>query len=123
MSARDLDEVLQSTADVLFPEVTQGARVEISSRNSDGDTPLHVMAWRADVEGVRVLLTAGADPNALGDMSETPLHVACRVANPAMVEALLAAGARTDIRGEFGVTPAEIARGSPELLRLFAGAR
>jgi ankyrin repeat protein len=81
------------------------------------------MIWREDVEAVRVLLTAGADPNAIGDMSETPLHVACRVANPAIVEALLAAGARTDLRGEFDVTPAEIAQENPVLLQLFGSKR
>jgi ankyrin repeat protein len=123
VSARDLDEVLKSTADVLFPEIIEGARIEITSRGCDGDTPLHVMTWREDVEGVRVLLTAGADPNAIGDMSETPLHVACRVASPAIVEALLAAGARTDICGEFDVTPADLAQEDPVLLQLFANKR
>lgn len=118
MSPRDLDEILQSTADALFPDVVKGAKVEVVSRSSDGNTPLHVMAWRGDVEGVRVLLACGADPNAIGDMSETPLHVACRVESPAIVEALLGAGARTDLRSELEVTPSEIAQENPMLLRL-----
>jgi ankyrin repeat protein len=113
VSARELNEILQSTADVLFPEILEGAKVEVASRGIGGDTPLHVLTWREDVEGVKVLLKAGADPNAMGDMSETPLHVACRVASPTIVEALLAAGARADLRGEFDVTPAEIAQKIP----------
>jgi ankyrin repeat protein len=123
VSARDLNEILQSTADVLFPEILEGAKVEVTSRSPDGDTPLHVMTWREDVEGVKVLLKAGADPNAIGDMSETPLHVACRVASPAIVEALLAAGARADLRGEFDVTPVEIAQEDPVLSELFGSKR
>jgi ankyrin repeat protein len=59
------------------------------------------MAWRNDLEAVQILVAAGADVNAIGDMGETPLHVAVRSGNVAMVEVLLRAGARDDIRSEF----------------------
>jgi ankyrin repeat protein len=116
--ARSLTDILQSTADVLFPEEIEGAHVELSSRAGDGDTPLHVMTWREDVEGVHVLLEASADPNVVGDMSETPLHIACRKANKPIVELLLRAGARADLRSEFNETPYEIAQQNPDIAPL-----
>jgi ankyrin repeat protein len=113
--------VLQSTSDVLFPDELGERLVAIDSCDSEGDTPLHVVAWRNDLEAVEILVNAGADVNAPGDMSETPLHVALRMNSPGMVEVLLRAGARDDIRGEFGETPREMAQGRPEFVRLFPG--
>jgi len=109
--SRTLDEVLQSTSDVLFPADLGERPVAIDSHDTDGDTPLHVMAWRNDLEAVQLLVAAGANVNAVGDMGETPLHVAVRSGNVAMVEVLLGAGARDDVRSEFEFvsTPRELA--------------
>lgn len=98
---RTLNGVLQSTSDVLFPAELGERPVAIDSRDSDGDTPLHVMTWQNDLEGVEILIAAGADVNAVGDMGETPLHVAVRVGNVVMAGALLRAGARDDISSRF----------------------
>jgi uncharacterized protein len=121
---RTLEDVLQSTSDVLFPDELGERLVAIDSHSSEGDTPLHVMAWRDDFEGVAILIKAGADVNAIGDMGQTPLHVAVTKRNAAMVLALLGAGARDDIRSEFGSTPHEDAvRGGGTLLTLFVAAK
>ena len=106
---RTLAEVLQETSDVLFPHLEE-AKVEIDSRDASGDTPLHVMAWRNDRHGAKLLIGAGADVNAVGDMSETPLHVAVRNEYLEIIEALLRAGADPNIRSEFDQTPLEIAK-------------
>lgn len=108
---RTLEEVLASTSDVLFPGDLGKRAVTIDSRDREGDTPLHVMAWRNDLEGVEILVGAGANVDAVGDMGETPLHVAITQRNAAMVAALLQAGARDDIRSEFGDTPRDRASG------------
>ena len=42
---RSLHELLQSLSDVMFP-ADEGRQVTIDSVGYDGDTPLHVMAWR-----------------------------------------------------------------------------
>jgi uncharacterized protein len=116
----NLATVLASTSDVLFPEALGEAPVTVHSVGSDGDTPLHVMVWRNDLNGVHALLEAGADVNAIGDMSETPLHVAIGQANMAIIGALLEAGARTDIRSEFNQTASERAeKVGGEVARLF----
>jgi ankyrin repeat protein len=105
---QSLDELLQSISDVMFP-ADEGREVAIDSVGYDGDTPLHVMAWRNDLESVRILLAAGAGPNAQGEMDETPLHVAIRQDNLPMISAMLEAGARDDIRSKFGEPPREAA--------------
>jgi ankyrin repeat protein len=104
---RSVEEVLQSVSDVLFPQEMGEAPVAIDSRSSEGDTPLHVMAWRKDVDGARILLAAGADVDAIGDMDETPLHVAIAQDDIEMVELLLASGATVTFRSEFGNTALE----------------
>jgi ankyrin repeat protein len=104
---RTLEEILQSTSDVLFPAELGDRQVSLDSTDCDGDTPLHVLVWRKDRHAVDVLIAAGADVNAVGDMGETPLHVAVAQGDEAIIRSLLRAGARTDIRSEFGQTAAE----------------
>ena len=103
-----LDEVLQSTSDTLFPAELGRRKVELSSRDVDGDTPLHVIVWRNDLAGAELLVAAGADIDAIGDMGETPLHIAVRNKNPSLVLLLLRADAKIGIRSEFGTTPREM---------------
>jgi ankyrin repeat protein len=103
---RTLADVLQSTADVLFPG-DPGRTVALDSRDADGDTPLHVLLWREDVGGARQLVAAGADVDAVGDLGETPLHVAVRRGLADAVELLLQRGADPDRACVFGDTARE----------------
>jgi ankyrin repeat protein len=115
-----LVQVLQSVSDVLFPAEIGEAKVEINSRDSEGDTPLHVMMWRRDHYGSELLIKAGADINAIGDMGQTPLHVAVSQADPFLIELLLRYGARDDIKSEFGETAREAAmKKGKEIKKLF----
>lgn len=101
---RGLDEILASTSDVLFPAEMGLRKIELDTCDVDGDTPLHVMLWRSDNYAAEVLIEAGIDVNAVGDMGETPLHIAIRKENARLIRALLDAGAKIDIRSEFGQT-------------------
>lgn len=103
---QDAQKLLRSLSDVMFPSAPD-TPVQIDSVGYDGDTPLHLVAWRNDLEAVQLLIGAGADVNAKGEMDETPLHIAVHHGNVQMVQALLRAGARADIRSEFGDTPKE----------------
>ena len=109
------DFFYQATAADVGRCLSQGA--DPNARDEDRYTPLlsvlgkAVLAdlagadleARADVEVVKVLLAAGADPNARG---VTPLHGAARLSEtPAVVKALLAAGADLEARDEHGLTP------------------
>jgi ankyrin repeat protein len=104
---RTLREVLASVSDALFPAELGEKPVAIDSRGCDGDTPLHVLAWRNDVAGAAMLIAAGADVNAIGDMSETPLHVAIAMNSVEMAGLLCRSGANREVRSEFGETPLE----------------
>ena len=106
---RTLADVLQSTADVLFPDAP-GREVALDSRDADGDTPLHVLLWREDVDGARQVVAAGADVDAVGDLGETPLHVAVRRGLADAVELLLQRGADPDRPCVFGDTARERAQ-------------
>lgn len=115
-----LEEILASVSDVLFPAEIGKKAISISSTDCDGDSPLHVMVWRDDAYAVKVLLAAGANPNAIGDMGETPLHVAVGKENCTIAEALLQAGAKANIRSEFNETAQERAiRKGGAIARLF----
>jgi ankyrin repeat protein len=97
-----LEALLQSVSDVMFPEQSGSAPVSLSCHGYDGDTALHVFAWRDDIASASVLLAAGADPNARGEMADTPLHVAITRRNLALVELLLSHGADSNLRSAFG---------------------
>lgn len=75
--------------------------------DSGGDSLLHIAAIRGDARTAGLLLKAGADPNAAGDMSYTPLHYAHWKRHDDLIALLLAHGARTDLRNEFGKLPEE----------------
>lgn len=116
-----LEEILASTSDVLFPEELGEKLVSVNSRDIEGDSPIHVMIWRNDAYAVKTLIEAGADVNAIGDMSETPLHIAVSKENLEIIETLLNAGAKTDIRSEFNETAKERAlKKGGKIAKLFA---
>jgi ankyrin repeat protein len=110
MKTKTLSEVLQSTSEILFPDSLGRRVVHIDSRDSDGDTPLHKIVRGNDAEATRLLIEAGADVNAIGDMGETPLHAAASQRNQEIFRMLLSAGANPHIRSELGYTPAERAK-------------
>ncbi len=120
---QSLEAILVSCSDTLYPAQMGEAPVTLHSCDVDGDTPLHVMLWRGDTYAVRALIDAGADVDAVGDMSEVPLHVAIRQGNVAAVKALLAAGARATFMSEFGQTPSGMAhKVGGDMKRLFLNA-
>lgn len=109
MTMTNLEEDLAAIAHIMFPGDDVPREIRMDTTASDGDTPLHVFAWRTDLAAARLLIAAGADPNAIGDMGETTLYVAVRQGMPELAEALLAAGASPDIVSEFEETPREMA--------------
>lgn len=116
-----LNDILASCSGTLFPAEMGAAPVFLDSRGSDGDTPLHVMIWRGNTFGALKLIEAGADVNAIGDMSETALHIAVRKQNLTIIEALLKAGADVTSISEFGLSPRDHANeADSKIRRLFS---
>lgn len=115
-----LEELLASCSDCLFPADIGEALVTLDSRGVDGDSPLHVMVWRDDTEAILRFVEAGADVNAVGDMSETPLHVAVEMRNLMAIEVMLKAGADPTCKSEFGHSPQTLAKEiGGEVFRIF----
>ena len=93
MSTSELESFLASCAEVLLLDPSE---VSATSHGVDGDTPLHVAVWQSNIKAVSLLIEAGADVDAKGEMSETPLHVALTQRNILAVKILLSAGANPD---------------------------
>jgi ankyrin repeat protein len=88
----------------------RGAEVELIARHeSIHVTPLHSAAAGSHAGIVKLLLEAGADPNAAQDGGFTPLHSAAANDDRESVEALLEAGADPARANDQGETPAHLA--------------
>jgi ankyrin repeat protein len=101
------DAAYHNDAERVAQLLAEGAAVD--SRDSAGWTPLMwsvdmAQAWGEPLQVVRLLLAAGADPEATTGAGETVLMRACERHNLAIIDALLAAGANPN-RGGDGSTP------------------
>jgi ankyrin repeat protein len=74
------------------------------ARDADGTTALHWAANEGDVELVRTLLAAGADPRAVNDFGATPMSAAAEVGDARVIDLLLMAGADVDSPNAEGET-------------------
>ncbi|MBR5887881.1 MAG: ankyrin repeat domain-containing protein [Akkermansia sp.] len=90
-----------------------------------GSEALHNICMYNNPQGVKLLLAAGADVNALTYPNDSPLSYAVRNDNPDVVRELLAAGARTDIVDNNGHDAIDYAilRGYDDILELLLAAR
>lgn len=78
---------------------------DINKYLTSGATFLHQAILAGDVDAVRLLLEAGADPSVQDKTSNPPLHLACMHGHPAIVRLLLEYGADVNVRGRWGETP------------------
>ncbi|MBU1378410.1 MAG: ankyrin repeat domain-containing protein [Alphaproteobacteria bacterium] len=105
MTSRTFDEIKSAYAE--NPDA--GALDSPASRNSDGDTLLHLAALGGNEADVKDLVALGAVVNARGDFGMTALHHAAVGGHVAAAERLLALGADRSAPDDFGQTPAKVA--------------
>lgn len=87
-------------------EIAKGSDVEASNNESWGSRPLHRAAAAGNAAIVRMLLAAGANPNAENTLHGfTPLHSAAASGSADCVEALIAAGADIHAKDRYGFLP------------------
>jgi len=116
------DTALHMAAAAHAPEIAgdllaRGAGVR--AKNRRGAEPLHYAAdgipgapwWNPEAQAaaVKVLLSAGADPNAFDKSGVAPLHRAVRGRCGAAVGVLLAGGADARLKNKSGSTPLHLA--------------
>ena len=78
--------------------------VDVDGRNKPSDaTPLLMALFRHQMEAVRLLLAAGADPNVVGDEGDSPLRWCVERDDLETAEMLLRCGADKTINGVGGL--------------------
>jgi ankyrin repeat protein len=87
--------------------------VSPDGEQGDGTTALHWAAYNDDLALAKLLIGAGAKPDARTRLRQlTPLHMAAETGDAALIGVLLKAGARVDALNESGTTPLMIASAS-----------
>jgi ankyrin repeat protein len=71
-------------------------------RNSDDDRLIHIAAHIGDLRTIEILLNAGADINAVGDMGLTAAHYAAMGQHRQVLDYIISRGADVMIVDEFG---------------------
>ncbi len=116
----NLDELLSSLSEALFPEGDGSLPVSMTSVSKHGDGPLHIAVELSNQFGVRLLVDAGANINAIGSRGESPLHKAVGEFDGEMIKLLLSLGADQSLQSDTGETAEQFsARYAKELLRYF----
>ena len=101
--ATRLIDAVRSRDRRVFHRTLQSERASIDKRGDAGVTPLMSAALEGDVEMVRALLDAGADPNLGNDVAATPLMWA--IPHLPTVSLLLERGAKPNMKTSDGRTP------------------
>lgn len=91
------------------PDFAGHTVISVDYKNAYGDTPLHIVSNWGDCEAIEILVSAGADLNAMGESGFTPLHCAAEQNKPEAITKLIKLGA-ISIQDEDGQTPLELAR-------------
>ncbi len=99
---------------------TPAGKAAAKTAEADGTTPLHWAARADDLETVKLLLGAGANPNAANRYGLTPLSIAANNASADVVDVLLKAGAdaKTVINDGETVLMAAARTGNPRAVQL-----
>lgn len=111
MDHERLSALLREIAEL--PDFAGTANPSVGMRSPNGNTPLHVAALRGEAVAVRLLLEAGADPNAVGERGCTPLHHALEKAHRNVARMLVAAGSSLDAKNRDAITPRDMTKTVP----------
>ncbi|WMT84150.1 ankyrin repeat domain-containing protein [Wolbachia endosymbiont of Listronotus oregonensis] len=79
--------------------------VDVNSTDENGWTPLHLAAWKGQLDNARLLIEKGADINAENIFGRKPVHVAAESNNTNIIEFFLSKGMNVDDTDRYGRTP------------------
>lgn len=101
-----LKAVRDREGDKVLEALNEPGSTLIGARDrTSGETALHIVTQRRDLQWIRFLVQRGANPNAEDKKGVTPLTIASNLGFVEGVEALLDAGARVDEPNAAGETP------------------
>jgi ankyrin repeat protein len=103
--------------------IAEGADVRATARNPFKVQPVHAAAASRNLDILRAVLEAGADPNIPQQQGFVPLHEAASSGNREMAELLVRHGANPRLANEAGKTSIDLARdnGHPDLAARLSG--
>ena len=92
-------------------------RVDLNTRDSNGNTILHIAINLGMLEVARSIIQDGGDIHAINRWGSTPLHAATSSYNADCVELLLEHDANPNAKDNYGRSPVDIAfeSGTPEI--------
>jgi len=79
--------------------------IHVDSKNTKGETALHIACRRDDIEMAKMLLGRNANVNSTSNDHESPLHELTKNDNKELAELLIQHGADVNIRDKMGWTP------------------
>lgn len=100
---RDGEAVTKAT------DASKGGTIINTQEYTTGDTGLHIVTQRRDLDWLKFLLARGADPNKANNAGAHPLDVAVGLGWTEGAQFLLQEGARADAPGAGGETPLIVA--------------
>ena len=87
-----------------------GVAVDVVSKNIFHNTPLILAVLTSQHDAAALLLSRGANANAVEKEGERPLHLAADADDAAMIKLLVEHGAKLDTKTDKGQTPLAVAR-------------
>lgn len=87
---------------------------DVNAKAFNGDTPMHLAAWRDRLDACKWFYAHGADPNSKKRDGATPFHVACSGGSVPVASWLLTVGADINTKannGDMGIHLAAWVRG------------
>jgi len=102
---KNVQEFLEDISDL--PEFVERPIPHVNSFGNFGNSPLKVAAVRGDTRAIQLLISAGAEINAINEDGETALHHAISQNHFEAAQLLLELGASTEIKNSFNMNPFE----------------
>lgn len=99
---KSVDEIICSIQEADLPGYLGLDKITLHSKDTLGDTPLHIVTIWGEIDSVKALVDAGAEIDAIGEYGMTPLYEAISRDNAEIVDFLLSRGANPYLDSEFG---------------------
>ena len=104
----DLTELMDVAREGYLFDFPASTAPLLLTRNSAGDTLLHVAAARGRIGEIDYLLKMGLDVDAIGDYGASPLHCAAMTEQNDAYHHLIICGADPAIRDSFGMLASDL---------------